>query len=330
MKKKNRKNFIIALSVILLLAYGAAAEIALQTALVPSFMEKLDEFSEFTEKGYGEMVYTEDIVENRKEQLSETAKWVQETDYKKFAMDSDDGLQLIAAGFVQEDPSAPWALMIHGYTGWKEEQYQHAFEYYKQGYSVLLPDLRAHGESEGKYIGLGYLDRGDLLKWMNAIRKLYPDTDWVLYGQSMGGSACVMLAGDPRLPDYVKAVVTDSAFCSPEELFKRKVMDWTGMYDFGIVSAAGLLAKPQAGYSFAEASAIKYAGNIRIPALFIHGSEDKTVLPSDLDKLYNACGSTVKKKLLIEGAGHVQAAEKDPELYYGTIFRFLKEDAGMP
>ena len=41
---------------------------------------------------------------------------------------------------------------------------QLAAPYYEAGYQVIAPDLRACGESEGDYVGLGWLDRKDVLQ----------------------------------------------------------------------------------------------------------------------------------------------------------------------
>ena len=321
-KRMSPKKAAALLSALLLFVYFIAAEITLQVMLVPSFMEKLDSFSDFTDKGYSEMIYTDDIVGNREEALTETQSWLQEKGVKLYGIRTEDDLLLIGAAFEQEDSSAPWALMLHGYTGWKEELYQHAYVFYQQGYSVLVPDLRAQGQSEGKYIGLGWADRDDLLEWLAAIERLAPGSEVVLYGQSMGGSAAVMLAADERLPENVKAAVSDSAFCDPRELFRRKLKDWTGLSDLGLINAAGLCFRLQGGYDLRDASALKHAPDCRVPVLFIHGSEDVMVPASDMDRLYEACGSE-KQRLLIEGAGHIQAAEKDPKTYYETIFSFL-------
>ncbi|MBQ1907511.1 MAG: alpha/beta hydrolase [Firmicutes bacterium] len=291
-------------------------------------MERLDAFSDFTDKGYSEMVYTDDIVETRKAQLSDAALWLREKGVIKYRMAASDGTELIAAAFIQDDAEAPWAILLHGYTGWKEELYQHAYRFYLEGYSVLVPDLRAQGESGGRYIGLGVLDRSDLLDWLRALQSNFSCRDIVLYGQSMGGSAAIMLAASPELPENVRAVVSDCAFCDAAALFKRKVRDWTGLPSFGLIDTAGLLMKPQAGYFLSEASALRAAPDVRVPVLFIHGSEDLMVPASDMEKLFEACGSEKKDSLLIEGAGHAQSAEKDPERYYGAVFGFLREALG--
>ena len=310
-------------ALILAVIYAVAAQITLSAALKPSFMEELDAFSEFTEKGYGELVYTDDIVQEEARQLSETRQWLSEVQWRKLAMESDEGLKLIAAEFAQEDKSAPWVLMLHGYTGWKEELYKYAYNFYKEGYSVLLPDMKAHGESEGDLIGMGYADIPDNLKWIDYINRYYDEPPVILYGQSMGGAAVVMLTGSPELPDNVVAAVSDSAFSDAKTLFKQKLKDWTGLPSLGLFDAAGLLLKLEGGYDLSQASALKFAGKSSIPTLFIYGSEDSIIPPGDIIRLYDASSAPDKQKLVVEGAGHIQASDKAPDMYFDTVFEFL-------
>ena len=56
------------------------------------------------------------------------------------------------------------AICFHGYTSQGMSDYIGLSGYYlNRGYAMLLPDARAHGESEGEYIGFGCLDRKDAL-----------------------------------------------------------------------------------------------------------------------------------------------------------------------
>lgn len=58
--------------------------------------------------------------------------------------------------------------------------------------------------------------------------------------------------------------------------------------------------------------------------MFIHGAEDKMIDVEMSHSLYEAA-SCEKELLIVEGAGHGQTQEKNPEVYYGTIEDFLAE-----
>ena len=65
-------------------------------------------------------------------------------------------------------------------------------KYYEMGYNVLLPNNRAHGNSEGNYIGMGWLDKDDIACWVNWINKQDPNAKIILHGVSMGAATTMM------------------------------------------------------------------------------------------------------------------------------------------
>ena len=82
---------------------------------------------------------------------------------------SNDGLKLHATFFPQGDKKKV-AICFHGYTSQGMTDYTALSDYYlKHGFSMLLPDARAHGQSEGTYVGFGCLDRYDALGWIQWI-----------------------------------------------------------------------------------------------------------------------------------------------------------------
>lgn len=42
-------------------------------------------------------------------------------------------------------------------------------QFSKKGYNVLIPSMRACGESDGEYLGMGWLEKDDLQNWINLI-----------------------------------------------------------------------------------------------------------------------------------------------------------------
>ncbi len=106
------------------------------------------------------------------------------------------------------------AICQHGYTATPVSVQPFAKLFYDKGFDVLLPYARAHFESEGKYIGMAWLDRFDILRWADKVVELYGrNVSIVLHGVSMGG-ATVVAASGMNPPPQVKCVIDDCGFAS--------------------------------------------------------------------------------------------------------------------
>ena len=200
----------------------------------------------------------------------------------------------------------------------------YAEQFYDMGYSVLLPDARAHGKSEGRYIGMGWPERKDNLLWIDEIIKLNSKAKIGLFGVSMGGATVVNLAGE-ALPEQVVLAIEDCGYASVYEQFSVQMKSLFNLPAFPMLDIASLVAYAKSGVNLLEADSTKQAAKIKIPTLFIHGSEDKFVPFEMLDKLYNAANCK-KEKLVIEGAGHAQSSSRDPQLYWTTVVRFIENE----
>lgn len=321
-KKGNRWKIAAGILIFLLLLYVALVYFVVSAALVPSFMEKLDAFEEITEKSYAEMVYTDDIKINQKETRDKTREWLEQADTWKVQMTNADGFKLIAQEFAPQNSSHRWVLLLHGYTGWKEEMFEFACWYNQKGYHVLVPDLRCQGESEGDFIGMGWTDHYDCLEWLDYILKQDPEAEIVIHGQSMGAATALIMTGDENLPDQVIAVVSDCAYTDAYSMFADKAWDWLKLPAFPLVDSARLMLLLRGGYDLNDASPLEAVKKSHTPTLFIHGDQDEMIPVSSAYELYEAEASE-KELLIMEGAGHAQAQQKDPELYYGTIEAFL-------
>lgn len=86
-------------------------------------------------------------------------------------------------------------FVLHGYRSDYTGALQLAAPYYEAGYQVIAPDLRACGESEGDYVGMGWLDREDILRWIDFILADDPEAKIVIHGISMGAATTMMTAG---------------------------------------------------------------------------------------------------------------------------------------
>ena len=92
-------------------------------------------------------------------------EWMRAQAHEDVWIRSDDGLRLHATYFPGIDGGNPDKAVIcfHGYTSEAMSDYSSISNYYlKKGYSMLLVDARAHGQSEGKFIGFGCKDRYEI------------------------------------------------------------------------------------------------------------------------------------------------------------------------
>ena len=214
-------------------------------------------------------------------------------------------------------------ICLHGYTSRSLQDFTGLTDYYfKHGYAMLQPDARAHGESEGEYIGFGCLDRKDLLKWIDwVINKCGSDTEIILHGISMGASTALMASG-LMLPKQVKGIVSDCAFTSPKEVFTHVLNTMYHLPSFPVIQGADVVNRKFAGYGMDECNAKLEVKKATVPILFIHGDKDTFVPARMCREIYECCASP-KELLIVEGAAHGESYYKNTEVYEAALDDFL-------
>lgn len=326
-RKKRIKIILLVIAGLLLTAYIVLCNFLVSACLVPSFMEKLDAFEEVTEQSYGAQVKTDTISENHKALWSDTKEWIQKVkedhSYNKYALYTDDGYKLVGIEFLPENEVPhKYALVLHGYTGWKEEMFPYAKHYVKAGYRVFVPDMRCSGQSEGDFIGMGYTDSRDCMKWINYMVKEDPDAQIVIHGQSMGAATALMMSGLPELPSNVCAIVSDAAYTDAYSMFGDKITEWFYLPPFPLVDGSCLMLRLRGGYNLKKADALAAVQKSSTPILFIHGDKDAMIPVSMCYDLYEAAAS-YKELFIVEGVGHAQTIDKDPTKFWERIDGFL-------
>ena len=237
-------------------------------------------------------------------------------------VESHDGLKLHATYFPQGEEKKV-ALCFHGYTGEGMKDNLAISNYYlKRGYSLLLVDARAHGASEGTYIGFGCLDRYDALCWLEWITgRCGENVEILMHGTSMGG-ATVLMASGLALPPQVKGIVSDCGFTSPKEVFTHVLHSMYHLPAFPVIPAANLINKRLAGYGMDEGNAAREVRKATVPIFMIHGDADTFVPVSMCEEIYENIASP-KQKLIVEGAAHAESYYKDTEGYEKALDQFI-------
>ncbi len=214
------------------------------------------------------------------------------------------------------------ALILHGWRDCAIDFLFLARLYEKKlGYNVVLPDLHAHGYSDGDMIQMGWLDRHDALHWLSVFKA---DT-MAVHGVSMGAATTMMLSA-ATMPEGIKDIrfVEDCGYTSVWDEFAGELKNQFGLPEIPLMYTTSLLCKISNGWSFGEASAINQVKRCSYPMLFIHGSSD-TFVPTDMvHRLYKA-KATKKKLWIANDAKHAESYKKHKEEYVKQVKDFLNK-----
>lgn len=256
--------------------------------------------------------------------IKEMKEWMLAQPREDVYIQSLDGLRLHGTYFPGNGGNK-LVICFHGYTSKGMSDYIGLSNYYlPRGYQMLLVDERAHGESEGTYIGFGCLDRLDAKEWiLYAQKRLGADCEIWLHGISMGGSTVLMASG-LDLPPSVKGIISDCAFTSAWDVFSHVLKTQYHMPAFPVLYLSDRMVREKAGYSLAQCNAREEVGKSRVPILFIHGDADNFVPTRMCRELYDSCKGD-KDILIISGAGHAEAFYKDQASYEEKLTGFFQK-----
>lgn len=235
---------------------------------------------------------------------------------------SQDNLILNAYFIAAPEPTDCYVILCHGYKNSALSMAEYAAVYHQAGWNVLVPDHRAHGYSQGRYITMGWKEHQDLILWANSLIDQNPHAQILLHGISMGAATVMMAAGSPELPSHVVAAVEDCGYSSLPDELEDKISHGLGLPAFPLVTVTSLLSRIQLGNFLGAVDCEEAVSHSEIPILFIHGENDVFVPFWMQEELY-AAATCPKIKLAVPHAAHAQSQGVNPQLYWSTVEFFL-------
>ena len=256
----------------------------------------------------------------------EARKWADSLWNAKILKDTfiynEKGLRMHAFYAPAPSPTSKTAVIVHGRTDNATGMLRLGHMYHQHlGYNILLPDLHYSGLSEGDAFQMGWLDRKDVIQWMDVANHIYGDsTQMVVHGISMGAATTMMVSGEPQ-PEYVKCFVEDCGYTSVWDEFKFVLQRDYKLPAFPILHLSSMLCKIKYDWSFQEASSTEQIRKCHLPMLFIHGDKDDLVPTWMVYELYEA-KSQPKELWVVSGAGHDDCYPFDKKEYTEKVKQF--------
>lgn len=273
--------------------------------------------------GTEEAVEAVSALEEEQKRLEELRNWTSKRNFESVEVETEDGLTLRAQYLENESPNGKSVILAHGYKGNSEQMPEITRFYYEEGYNILKPDARGHGESEGDYIGYGWDDRLDYKEWINLLINEKDEKSIFLHGFSMGAATVLMTSGED-LPEEVKGIIADSGYTSLEEELTHQLNYLYRLPAFPIMEITSVVTKVRAGYTFSEASALDQVKKNRLPLFIIHGDQDELVPTEMANRLYEATNS-MKELWIVPGAGHTEGFTIEEEEYKKRVKGFIEK-----
>ena len=237
-------------------------------------------------------------------------------EYEDVELITEDGIKL--KGWYIKG-SNKCVILLHGYTvsRWDEVYMREMMEFlWKEGYSVLAFDFRAHGESEGKHTTIGDKEFLDVMAIFEFASKRCDEV--YIIGYSMGGFLALKAASK----GMGKKVIADSPFIYVDRSGARGLK-----YFANLPSWLYRFIKPFAilfsGINYANTDPFKFAKDIKVPTLIIAGEKDPLITIEEIQKFVQATDDKIN--LWITKGAHVRTLQVDKNAYKHKVLDFLNQ-----
>jgi len=248
-------------------------------------------------------------------------------DYTNISIPVGDKGVTLSGWFFKKLDSNKTVILAHDY-GKNRLQFEEGTMnivkgFLNKGYNVLTFDFRNSGKSGGSLTSMGALEKDDLIAVINYTSKVHNSRHIVLMGFCTGATASILAAAKA---ENVDAVILDSPYTDFDEYVNFRAKKWNlplKLFRYTIPQAVKLLGH-------IDTDNINPIGAITDlsprPVLFIHGKDDSSVPVSnsrELYALYSKTSSNNTELWEVEGAGHLESYNKNPETYMSHVFKFL-------
>ena len=228
--------------------------------------------------------------------------------------------------WISGDTDKASVLLLHGIRANRIAMLGRARLLARHGYSVLLIDLQAHGESPGEAITLGLRESAGVQVAREWIRRKRPGKPIGAIGVSLGG-ASILLGPSPSGFD---AVVLEAVYPDARQALRNRMT-----MRFGTVAAPVLgkllevQVKPRLGISLERLRPIDHIAGVGAPVLVIAGGRDRHTTPAESAALFSRARMP-REYWLLPDAAHQDFLHADPVGYESKVLGFLDRNLAIP
>jgi uncharacterized protein len=223
--------------------------------------------------------------------------------------------------FVPGKAGAGAIVLMHGVRSNRLSMVNRASFLSQAGYSVLLFDFQAHGESSGTHITFGSLESKDARAAIQFLRDNAPGEKIGVVGVSMGGAAAILATP----PLSVDAIVIEMVYPTINEAVNDRLTLRLGNWARILTPLLIVQLRPRLGVDPAELRPIDHVNQLTFPKLFIAGADDRHTTIEESRRIYETARAP-KELWIIPGAAHVDLHEAAKIEYELRLLNFFKSN----
>ena len=210
-------------------------------------------------------------------------------------------------------------ILQHGIRADKSTLVTRAKLFSQAGYTILMFDFQAHGESLGQQITLGYFESRDSQAAVEYIKKRFPGKPIAVDGVSLGAAAAAL--ANPPLD--VQALVLEMMYPTVIEATKDRIEMRLGPLGRCLSPLLTAQIHWRIGCSSDDLRPMIAVSKITAPKLFLAGTADHETKFNEAGEIFT---NAAEPKMLVpfEGARHQDLLSFAPDKYQTTVLNFLK------
>ncbi len=251
----------------------------------------------------------------------------------KLTLTTPDNLQVVAYEVEAANPKANVILISGIHNPSVTAFFPHAKMLQQENYGSILLEMRAHGDSDGNVICLGYKEYLDVQAVVDYLTQKYGDIPIIVYGLSMGGTTAINSMG--QLAE-IDGLISMSAYSSWEDAFSDNMINMGAPRLYAEIQKPFVKLYTTLKYGFKSAkispkNQIKRIGER--PALIIHSTEDSQVPFASFERIMENAPAHVESWVR-QGDNHLILEEdyflnpREDKEYAEKIIGFLNNHFG--
>jgi len=210
-------------------------------------------------------------------------------------------------------------LLMHGVRSNRKQMIERAVFFNKIGYTILLFDFQAHGESPGKNITFGYLEAKDAEAAFTFLEAQLEIKTIGVIGVSLGGVSAIL----GNVSSRARALVLEAVYPTLREAVQNRMYIRLGNLGKYLSPLLVWQIEPRLGFNPKQLSPIDSLAKLDIPLLLIAGSDDRHTTLSESKRMYNTVLGK-KEFWVVKGAHHQDFMKHSPLIYKNTVLKFFQ------